>query len=57
MLSDMGGLPYADIAALMDVPVGTVKSRLFRRRRQLQKALYDHAVEMGYIAARTGTAE
>ena len=55
VLSDMEGLPYADIASLMDVPIGTVKSRLFRGRRQLQKALYDYAVEMGYIAARTGT--
>ena len=57
VLSDLEGLPYADIAELMEVPVGTVKSRLFRGRRQLQKVLYDHAVEMGYIAARAGTAE
>lgn len=57
VLSDLEGLPYAEIAELMDVPVGTVKSRLFRGRRQLQKALYDYAVEMGYISARTGTDE
>ena len=57
VLSDLEGLPYADIAELMEVPVGTVKSRLFRGRRQLQKVLYDHAVEMGYIAARAGTDE
>ena len=57
MLSDLEGLPYADIAELMEVPVGTVKSRLFRGRRQLQKVLYDYAVEMGYIAPRTGTDE
>jgi RNA polymerase sigma-70 factor (ECF subfamily) len=57
ILSDLEGLPYAEIAELMDVPVGTVKSRLFRGRRQLQKVLYDYAVEMGYIAARTGTHE
>ena len=55
--SDLEGLPYADIAELMEVPVGTVKSRLFRGRRQLQKVLYDYAVEMGYIAARDGTDE
>lgn len=55
VLSDVEGLPYAEIATLMDVPVGTVKSRLFRGRRQLQQVLYDYAVEMGYIAARTGT--
>ena len=39
VLSDLEGLPYADIAELMEVPVGTVKSRLFRGRRQLQKVL------------------
>jgi hypothetical protein len=32
-----------------------VKSRLFRARRQLQRVLYDHAVEMGYIAPRTSS--
>jgi RNA polymerase sigma-70 factor (ECF subfamily) len=55
VLSDVEGFPYAEIAELMGVPVGTVKSRLFRGRRQLQKVLYDYAVEMGYIEARTGT--
>jgi DNA-directed RNA polymerase specialized sigma24 family protein len=34
----------------MEIPVGTVKSRLFRGRRQLQGQLYDYAVEMGYIS-------
>ena len=57
VLSDLEGLPYADIAQLMEVPVGTVKSRLFRGRRRLQEVLYDYAVEMGYIAARAGTDE
>jgi RNA polymerase sigma-70 factor (ECF subfamily) len=54
VLSDVEGLPYAEIAELLDVPVGTVKSRLFRGRRQLQKVLYDYAVEMGYVSAGTG---
>lgn len=57
VLSDLEGLPYADIAELMEVPVGTVKSRLFRGRRQLQQVLYEYAVEMGYIPERTGTDE
>jgi RNA polymerase sigma-70 factor (ECF subfamily) len=52
VLSDMEGLSYAEIAEALDVPVGTVKSRLFRARRQLQAALYAHAVEMGYIRPR-----
>ena len=54
VLSDIEGLPYAEIASLMDVPVGTVKSRLFRGRRRLQEVLYDYAVEMGYISASAG---
>lgn len=49
VMSDVEGLPYAEIAEAMGVPVGTVKSRLFRGRRQLQRELYDFAVEMGYI--------
>lgn len=54
LLSDVEGLPYADIAELVDVPVGTVKSRLFRGRRRLQEVLYDYAVEMGYVPTREG---
>ncbi len=49
MLSDIEGLPYAEIASITEVPVGTVKSRLFRARQALQKQLYDYAIEMGYI--------
>ena len=54
VLSDMEGLSYAEVAEALGVPVGTVKSRLFRGRRQLQEELYEHAVAMGYIAAREG---
>jgi RNA polymerase sigma-70 factor (ECF subfamily) len=54
-LSDMEGLSYAEIAAALEIPVGTVKSRLFRARRQLQRELYEHAVEMGYIRPRDET--
>lgn len=50
VLSDLEGLNYQEIGEVLDVPVGTVKSRLFRGRRRLQKALYDYAVEMGYVA-------
>lgn len=53
VLSDVEGLPYSEISELMGVPVGTVKSRLFRGRRQLQKVLYEFAVEMGYIEQRS----
>lgn len=53
VLSDVEGLPYAEIAHALGIPVGTVKSRLFRARRLMQTELYQHAVEMGYIAARS----
>ena len=51
-LSDIEGMSYAEIAETLKIPVGTVKSRLFRARRQLQARLYAHAVEMGYIKPR-----
>lgn len=49
LLSDVEGLPYAEVARVTDVPVGTVKSRLFRARQALQRELHAYAVEMGYI--------
>jgi RNA polymerase sigma-70 factor (ECF subfamily) len=52
VLSDVEGMRYAEIAETLHIPVGTVKSRLFRARRQLQTVLYTHAVEMGYIQPR-----
>lgn len=48
-LSDVEGLSYEEVAKVLDVPVGTVKSRLYRGRRLLQAKLYDYAVGMGYI--------
>jgi RNA polymerase sigma-70 factor (ECF subfamily) len=52
VLSDIEGMRYAEIAETLKIPVGTVKSRLFRARHELQAALYAHAVEMGYIKPR-----
>ena len=49
VLSDVEGMSYQEIAGILDIPVGTVKSRLFRARQLLQGKLYDYAVEMGYI--------
>ncbi|MGH7555204.1 MAG: sigma-70 family RNA polymerase sigma factor [Longimicrobiales bacterium] len=49
VLSDLEGLSYNEIAEVMDIPIGTVKSRLYRGRRLLAKALHDYALEMGYI--------
>jgi len=49
VLSDVEGMSYEEIARILEVPVGTVKSRLFRARRLLQQKLYEYAVGMGYI--------
>ena len=53
MLSDVEGLSYEEVAKVLDVPVGTVKSRLYRGRRMLQAKLYEYAVSMGYIKGRS----
>ncbi len=49
VLSDIGDLNYAEVADIMKIPVGTVKSRLYRARQALQRLLYEYAVEAGYI--------
>jgi RNA polymerase sigma-70 factor (ECF subfamily) len=49
VLADIEGLAYQEIADLLDIPVGTVKSRLFRARRRLQEELYAYAVEAGFL--------
>ncbi len=55
VLSDLQGLSYQEIAEVTEVPVGTVKSRLFRGRRQLQEKLLDYALSAGYLSlARLG---
>jgi RNA polymerase sigma-70 factor (ECF subfamily) len=53
VLSDLEGLSYNEVAEVMDVPVGTVKSRLYRGRRLLAGALREYATEMGYIRGGT----
>ncbi len=46
-LADVEGFPYREIAEIMEVPVGTVMSRLHRGRRQLRDRLADYARERG----------
>ena len=49
VLSDTKMLSYAKIAEVTGVPLGTVKSRLFRARHALRRKLSGYAVAMGYI--------
>lgn len=49
VLSDLGDLRYAEIAEVMNIPVGTVKSRLFRGRNLLQQRLREFAIRAGYL--------
>ena len=49
VLSDMEGLSYAEIVSALGIPLGTLKSRLFRARRLLQRELYEYAVATGYL--------
>jgi RNA polymerase sigma-70 factor (ECF subfamily) len=49
-LADVEGLSYAEIAEATGVAKGTVMSRLFRGRRQLQRALWDQARAAGFTS-------
>lgn len=49
ILADIEGFTYDEIADFIDVPVGTVRSRLHRARKMLFTKLYDYAGERGYL--------
>ena len=53
VMADMQELPYKEIAAVLDIPIGTVRSRLARGRAMLQKALWEHAVDAGLVRSRS----
>ena len=44
-LVDLNGLAYAEAAALLDVPVGTVMSRLHRGRRRIREEIYARGMD------------
>jgi RNA polymerase sigma-70 factor (ECF subfamily) len=50
VLADLHDFSYKEIADIMECPVGTVMSRLFRGRQRLQEVLFGYAVELGIIA-------
>ena len=49
LLSDVDGFAYKEIAEMLEIPIGTVMSRLHRGRKAMQKMLYEYARERGLI--------
>ena len=50
LLADIEGFSYKEIADILDIPIGTVMSRLHRGRRGLQKRLWEFATREGLIS-------
>ena len=49
LLADLEGFSYKEIAEILDCPVGTVMSRLYRGRKLLERTLLEYARKYGYI--------
>lgn len=49
LMSDVEGFSYKEIAEILEVPIGTVMSRLHRGRKAMQKMLYEYAKERGLV--------
>lgn len=47
LLSDVEGFSYKEIADMLEIPIGTVMSRLHRGRKSMHRALYEFAVHRG----------
>ncbi len=52
LLADIEGFSYQEIAEILDIPPGTVMSRLYRARRKLEEQMLRYAQEHGYIRER-----
>lgn len=49
LLADLQDFAYKEIAEIMDCPIGTVMSRLYRGRRMLRERLTEYAIDQGVI--------
>lgn len=56
ILADLEEFSYREIAEILDIPIGTVMSRLYRGRRHLQRLLWDYAKRAGYADGERPTA-
>ena len=50
LLADVEGFAYKEIAEMLDIPIGTVMSRLHRGRKAMQRALYGYAEARGLVS-------
>jgi RNA polymerase sigma factor (sigma-70 family) len=48
ILCDIEGFTYEEMAKILDIPIGTVRSRLHRARNLLKEKLRSYAISMGY---------
>ncbi len=55
VLVDVHDQSYEDASGILGIPVGTVRSRLFRARRLMQETLLDHARDAGIAASLSNT--
>jgi RNA polymerase sigma-70 factor (ECF subfamily) len=57
LLADVEDFSYKEIAEILDIPMGTVMSRLHRGRKAMQKALADFATQQGMLIRTPETPE
>ena len=49
IFADVNGFSYGEIAEMLAIPIGTVRSRLARGRSRLQQSLWEHARDRGWV--------
>jgi RNA polymerase sigma-70 factor (ECF subfamily) len=55
LLNDVEGFSYKEVAEILDIPIGTVMSRLHRGRKTMQEVLYDYASQRHLITEKDKT--